>query len=194
MGKIKLLPLVSIAAAACTMSIGASAASATTLEAEGVAQNKTVSVTITNTTSSTVLFKDTTGASVDTCTSSELFGASQTPFTASSVAIKLALMSFTGCTHTLHVLKPGKLSVTWTSGTNGTLVSSEAEMTIFSTALGVSVVCKTGAGTAIGTITGTKTSQAVFDLAAVTECGMLGSVAWGGSYRVTTPEGLGVVN
>lgn len=194
MGKPKLIPLISIAAAACMMSIGVGVASATTIEVGGVAQNKTVSITITNTASSTVLFKDTTSVSVATCTGSELFGASQTPFSASSVVIKLAVLSFTGCSHTLHVLKPGKLSVAWTSGTNGTLVSSEAEMTVFSTALGTSFVCKTGTGTNIGTITGVKTSEAVFDLAAVTECGLLGSIAWGGSYRVTAPEGLGVVN
>ncbi|HYQ79702.1 MAG TPA: hypothetical protein VEP91_11395, partial [Solirubrobacterales bacterium] len=70
-----------------------------------------------------------------------------------------------------------------------------AEVTV-PTTFGFSVTCKTGEGTKIGTLTGVASSSehATVTIGAVLSCGfLLPSASLSGSYKVTSPTGLGVV-
>jgi hypothetical protein len=53
-------------------------------------------------------------------------------------------------------------------------------------------VCKTGAGTDIGTLTGTTIGLATLDINATIACGILGNSSWTGTYTVTFPSSLNV--
>jgi hypothetical protein len=112
--------------------------------------------------------------------------------TAGTLSGKAASVAVTGCSHTTDTLKAGKLAVAWLSGTtNGTVISSEAEVTAKSTTFGVSIVCKTGAGTDIGTFTGVKEGEATMDISASVDCGLFSAILEG-TGTVTSPAGLGV--
>jgi hypothetical protein len=174
-----------------------SPACAATLEVGGVAQNKAVAVSASLSSGTSMTFRNINGELVDTCTGSTLKFATETPFTAASVGGKVSSLTFTGCSHTTTVINPGKLSVAWTSGTNGSLTSAEAEVTIVSTFFGASAVCKSGVGSQFGTITGVKEGNANIDLNAKFTCGILSDVTVTGTYSVTSPsglQGLGVVS
>lgn len=107
---------------------------------------------------------------------------------------KVAELSWTNCTNSWHVttLSAGTLIVHYTSGYNGTVTSTGAEVTL--TRLGINCVYATNA-TDVGTLTGGKT--AVLDISATIPvkagessalCGS--SAAWTGRYQVTTPDEL----
>jgi hypothetical protein len=139
------------------------------------------------------------GSTFETCTSSELKAATEGTFTtADTTAIGGAVgtLSFGGCSHTMKVLKNGKLSVAWIKGTtNGTVVSSEAEVTFVSTVFGISAVCRTGVGIVLGTLTGVASGNAPMHIDATKslDCGaFLGHLTWTGTYTFTSPKGLGV--
>jgi hypothetical protein len=194
---LKMLGLAAVAAMALMAFIGAGTASATTLDKEGVVQNKSVSIIATLEAGSSATLVDEGGSTTDTCHTSEVQGATEPPYTAASVGGAISHLTFGECSHTTKVLKNGKLSVSWIKGTNnGTVTSSEAEVTVVSTVFGISAICKTGAGTDIGTITGaaTSTSHAKMDITAknVLDCGILGKSSWTGTYIVTSPTGLRV--
>jgi hypothetical protein len=88
--------------------------------------------------------------------------------------------------------------LSWISGTkNGTVTSDEAEVTVTSTTFGASLVCSTGSGTDIGTLTGktNTTEHATMDIKGVVNCGFFVPTAyWEGSYIVTSPTGLSVTS
>jgi hypothetical protein len=192
---LKMIGLAAIAAAVLMAIVGASAASATTLEVEGVTKNASVSIVASLTPGTSALLKDSAGTTTDTCTTSEVKGATESPFTGSTyVGGIVSSLTFGNCSHTTTVLKPGKLDIDWDGGTNGTVISTEAEVTVVSTAFGISAVCKTGAGTDIGTLTGVKTGHALMHINGKISCGILGTSTWTGSYTVTSPTGLGVEN
>jgi hypothetical protein len=187
---LKMLGLAAIAAMGLMAFAGS--ASATTLEVGGVAQNKAVTIEATLASGTSAILRDKNGTTNDTCTSSTVKGTT-TAFDPPSGPI--GTLSFGGCSHTTHVLANGSLSVAWTSGTNGTVTSSGAEVTVVSTVFGASATCKTGAGTVVGTLTGVKTGNATMDINATTlNCGILGTSSWTGTYTVTSPAGLGVVS
>jgi hypothetical protein len=101
-------------------------------------------------------------------------------------------LKFSNCTRepvTVH--KSGELHITWTSGTNGTVTSSGAEVTTGSP-FGT-INCKTGEGTHLGTLTGVAAGKATMDINAVLSCSGISS-KWEATYTVTSPEGLGVVS
>jgi hypothetical protein len=190
---LKMLGLTAVAAMALMAVIGAGTASATTLEVGGVAKNESVTITSTLASGSTAILKDSAGTTTDTCTTSEVSGKT-TKFTNNPEG-PVESLTFGNCTHTTTVLKNGNLSVNWISGTtNGTVSSSGAEVTVVSTAFGASAVCKTGAGTEIGTLTGVSTGKATMDISGKISCGILGTSTWTGTYTVTSPEGLGVTS
>ena len=189
---LKMLGLAAIAAMALMAVVGASAASATTLEIGGVTQNQQVTIEATLATGTSAILKDKNGTTNDTCTGSTVEGAT-TAFDPPSGPI--SALTFTGCSHTTDVISKGNLSVAWTSGTNGTVSSNGAEVTVKSTVFGISAVCKTGVGTAIGTLTGVASGNATMHINATTlDCGALGTSSWTGTYTVTSPSGLGVEN
>jgi hypothetical protein len=181
-------------AALIAMACVAGSASATTIELGGVAQNKSVPATGSLKAGTSLTLKDEFGTSTDTCTSSELKGATEGVFTGSSVGGKVSTMTFKNCSHTTTVIKPGRLSVVWTSGTNGAASSSEAEVTVVSTFFGSSAICKTGAGTMIGTVTGVKEGHATMDVNATVNCGILGNGSLTATYVGTGSGGLGVTS
>ncbi|HSS41583.1 MAG TPA: hypothetical protein VLK37_03430 [Solirubrobacterales bacterium] len=198
---LKMLGLAAVAAMALMAVVGASAASATTLEIKGVAQNAAVTINATLEPGTSALLKDSAGTTTDTCTESEVHGKTTEFTTPGSAEIhgNVEKLTFGKCTHTTTVLKAGKLFVGWIPGTtDGTVTSSEAEVTVVSTAFGISAVCKTGGGTDIGKLTGAtnggtnKTAFATMDIEGKISCGILGTSTWTGFYSVTSPEELAV--
>jgi hypothetical protein len=208
---LKMLGLAALAAMAL-MAVTAGSASATTLETAGVTQNKSVAISASLTAGTTLVLKNTSGTSENTCTKATLSGST----TSSTTAGKTTHNSYTGeqltgpitalqfgedakgkgCTHEVIVHKAGTLHIKHIAGTtNGTLTSSGAEVTSFSTAFGTFLTCKTGEGTTLGTLTGTgdHTKHATVTVNAVLNCGfVVPSAKWEGSYTVTSPTGLGV--
>jgi hypothetical protein len=190
---LKMLGLAAVAAMALMAVAGS--ASATTLEIGGVTQNKAVTITASLEAGTSALLKDEFGTTTDTCTVSHVHGAT-TLFTAPGTAEihgNISELTFEKCTHTTKVIKPGKLYIGWEEGTtNGTVTSAEAEVTVQSTFFGASAICKTGAGTKIGTLTGVASGFATMDINGNINCGILGTASWTGAYVVTSPNGLGV--
>ena len=191
---LKTFGLILTAAMALAALVGVATASATTLEVGGVAQNKSVALLATLEANSSALLKDSAGTTFQTCTSSEIKLTTSGSFTSAAVNGPVATLTYGLCTHTTKALANGSLSFTWTSGTNASVSSSGAEVTVLSTTFGASAVCKTGAGTTIGTLTGVKEGNATLDVNAKTSCGILGTMTWTGSYTFTSPQGLGVVS
>jgi hypothetical protein len=192
---LKMLGLAAVAAMALMAFVGAGAASATTLEIGGVTQNKAVTITASLESGTSAVLKDEFGTTTDTCTSSHVHGTT-TLFTAPGTAEihgNVTELTFANCTHTTKVLKPGKIYIGWEEGTtNANVTSAEAEVTVQSTFFGASAVCKTGAGTKIGTLTGVASGFATIHINAKINCGILGTSGWTGAYTVTSPNGLGV--
>lgn len=190
---LKILGLAAVAAAALMAFVGAGTASATTLEVKGVTQNQAVTIHATLKAGTSAVLKDSAGSTTDTCTSSTVHGTTSV-FDGTYVSGPISSLTFANCSHTTTVIKSGSLDIDWTSGTNGTVISTGAEVTVVSTAFGVSAICKTGTGTTIGTLTGVAAGQATMDINGTIPCGILGNSSWTGTYVVTTPEGLGVEN
>ncbi|HEY5941314.1 MAG TPA: hypothetical protein VIT89_00440 [Solirubrobacterales bacterium] len=198
----KYLKMLGIAAVAAMsfMAFAAASASATTLEVEGVTQNKTVFITASLTPGNSAVLSRTDGSLANTCTESHVEGHTIAPFTVPTtgeITGTVETLSFTGCTRPVTVHKPGLLHISHETGTtNGTVTSSEAEVTVGSP-FGT-LVCKTGTGTHIGTMTGATTASnpgkhAEIHINAVLNCGFLvPSAKWSGTYIVTTPTELGV--
>jgi hypothetical protein len=191
---LKMLGLAAVAAMALMAVVGAGTASATTLATKGVAVNASETIEATLATGTSAILKDKNGTTNDTCTTSTVEGATVSPYTGATVGGPLNTLDFGGCSHTTDVIKPGVLSIAWTSGLNGTVTSKEAEVTVKSTVFGISAVCKTGSGVDVGTLTGVSSGNATMHINATTlDCGALGTSSWTGTYTITTP-GLGVVN
>jgi len=196
---LKMLGLAAVAAMAL-MAVVAGSASATTLEVGGVAKNSSLAVEGSLKTGTSALLKDEFGTTTDTCTVSGVKGKTEGTFTAATVGGKLLSkaeggLTFSSCTHTTTVIAPGSLFVTWTSGTNGTVKSSGAEVTVQSTFFGASAVCKTGEGTNVGTLKGVSSGSATIEISAKINCGILGTASWTGTYVTTGANAaLGVVN
>jgi hypothetical protein len=191
---VKMLGLAAVAAMAF-MAFAAGSASATTLEVNGTTQNSAITLTASLEPGSTATLRDTDNLTQDTCTESHVHGTTVAPFTGTSVGGPIEELSFGGCTHTTHVLKKGSLSVSHITGTtDGTVTSTGAEVTVQSTIFSISIICKTGAGVDIGTLTGkTNNEHATMDIDAVVNCGFFVPTAkWEGEYLITKPTGLGV--
>lgn len=189
----KLIPT-AIAAMVATAIIGASTASATTLEIGGATQNKSVHFTFSLVSGSSTIAKDTNNLTIDTCKTSTITGQTETPFTGPTVTATAITTTFSGCSHKTIVISQGKFHFAWLFGTNGAVASSGAEWTIESTIFGISCIAKTGTGTTIGTITGVASGKATIDINGVIPMGACGDVNMTGTYTVTSPEGLGIEN
>ena len=185
---LKMLGLAAVAAMALT-AFTAGSASATTLSVEGVAKNSSVSLVSTLKSGTSAVLKDTAGFSSNTCTGSEVKGSTASPYTGATVTGAVSTLSFSNCERTVTVHKGGTLHVAWTSGTNGTVTSSGAEVTTGSP-FGT-LNCKTNEGTHLGTLTGVKTGNATMDINAALSCSGISS-KWEATYTVTSPAGLGV--
>jgi hypothetical protein len=187
------------------MALGASSASATTLEVGGVAQSKSIEIRAWLEENTSFRMENTSGDVFNTCTSSELRIVTLEPFTASAPGAKwvggpVTNLTFGNCTNeSVAVDNRGNLSFEWTSGTNGTVRWSGASITV-SSIFGSTLNCTTNL-THIGTLTGvTKSTEvnytvkhATLDVNAVLNCGFLmPSARWTGSYTVISPTGFGI--
>jgi hypothetical protein len=193
MNLIKKISLAVVVAMAL-MTVGASSASATILEIGGTAQSGAVAITASG--ESSIALSDTEGSQANTCSVSSVAGTTSV-FTGEKVTGSLSELSFSTCTRSpVTVDVKGGLYVEHEVGTtSGSVFSENAEVTV-PTTFGFSVTCKTGEGTKVGTLTGVKGSSehATVTIAAVLSCGfLLPSASWKGSYKVTSPTGLGVV-
>jgi hypothetical protein len=107
----------------------------------------------------------------------------------------LSSLTFSECGNHVTVNNAGSLEVHATSGGNGIVTSTGAEISIQLTAFGISCVYTTNA-TQIGTLTGSNSTKAKLDLEGAKiprtggsiYCGSSGE--WTGSYTVTTPSTL----
>jgi hypothetical protein len=107
-----------------------------------------------------------------------------------SVNINVEAFSWSECNATFVTLQKGTLSINWTSGNNGTLVSSGTEWT--TTFLGFHCIYKTN-NTKFGTITGgtpaTLDIEATLPRTGGSSGAFCGSTAqWTGSYKFTSPS------
>jgi hypothetical protein len=191
---IKMLGMATAVAIGLTTAV-VSVASATTLGIGGVSQNKAVTIWAVGESGTSTVLKDTNNLTQDTCTEPALHLETGV-FTGASVSGTVSTLAWFTCTHTTHTIAAGSLSISRIgSTTNGTLTSSGAEWTFKSTVFGLSLVCKTGSGTDIGTLTGAPTSadHATIDVNAVVNCGFFCPTAvLSGRLTVETPNGLGV--
>ncbi len=187
---LKMLGLAAVAAMAMT-AFTAGSASATTLEIGGVTQNGSVAISASLEGGTSAVLSRTDGSLANTCTKSTVKGSTET-VTGATVTGAIAKndLTFTSCTRPVEVHKGGTLHVAHTSGTNGTVTSSGAEVTVSS--IFGTLNCKTGEGAHLGTLTGVKEGHATMDISAVLNCGIVPSATWNGTYTVTSPTGLGV--
>lgn len=189
MSYVKMLAL----AAGATMALMAFAvgsASATTLEIKGVTRNESIKLTGGLAPETSMVMRNTSGSTLGSCSSGSGTGSTAT-FTGASV-IGAGSESSYSCTAPVTVDKAGTVSITHISGTtNGTVISSGAEVTI-SSGFGT-LNCKSNEGTHVGVLTGKASGQAVLDVSAVVNCGfLLPSAKVEGTGVITSPEGLGV--
>jgi hypothetical protein len=190
---LKMLGLAVLSAMALT-ALAAGSASATTLEVNGVTQNKAVALEGTLKPGTSAILKTTTGSFVDTCTASSIKGSSESPFTGTTVGGKVAALTFSNCTHSTVVHSFGSVTVEHIKGTtNGTVRSSGVSVTVQSTTFGVNLNCTTS-NTHMGTFTGSSSGHASAAINGVINCGpFVPSAKWEASYTLTTPTGLGFV-
>jgi hypothetical protein len=168
----------------------------TKLEISGIEKDEPVTITSSLKSGQSLILKTTSGISENTCSNSHVQGSTEAPGIPARVTGSLSTLTFSGCTHAVTVHKPGKLYVEHVAGTtNGTVYSEEAEVTSFSTMVGTYVNCRTNHGTHIGILTGSASDHATLHVNAVLNCGFfLPSAKWEGTYTVTSPRGLGVVD
>jgi hypothetical protein len=192
----KLLGVVAVTALALMAFV--STASATTLEVGGAKQTGSVAIKATLKSGTSALLSDTSGFFANTCTVSTVEGTTKTFTTAGTGAIggPISTLSWgtaaTPCKEgNPTVQAAGNLLVSWLpSTTNGTVRSQNAKVKVPS-ALGTLTCTTPEGGTTLGTLTGVASGQATIDINAVLSCGI--TAKWTGTYVVTSPEGLGVV-
>jgi hypothetical protein len=185
-----------VAVAALALMAFASTASATTLEIKGVKQTTDVTFDASLKAGTSALLSDTAGFFANTCTASTVKAIDSDKTTGTVVTGPIEELSFgtvaTPCKEgNPTVDAAGKLKVEWIKGTtNGTVWSENAKVTVPS-ALGTLTCTTPEAGTHLGTLTGVAAGQATMHINAVLPCGI--TAKWTGTYVVTSPEGLGVV-
>jgi hypothetical protein len=164
----------------------------TALEVGGSKKAESVEVTASLEASTKTILKDTAGFSKNECSASHFTSSTSSPFVGGSVTGPVAALSFESCNRSVTVHAPGRLEITRTSGTNGSVASEEAQVT-FGSAIGT-LNCTTGTTTQLGTLTGVKEGHATIDVNALLNCGIIPSAKFEATYVVTTPTGLGVTS
>jgi hypothetical protein len=125
------------------------------------------------------------------CSSSSVSGSVKTHGAGVTAEGPISALSFSGCNFPVTVKKEGTLIAHATSGGNGTLTSSGAEV-IVHTSVGECVF--TTSSTDIGTLKGGTPAKLEIASAAINRTGgsfLCGSTAkWSGTYTVNTPGSL----
>jgi hypothetical protein len=192
MKHLKMLCLAAFAAMVL-MAIGASSASATTLEREGVKQTGAVKWPFSLESGTFLKIQKTDGTFANSCAASTVEGTTST-FTGTAVSGPNSTLTFSSCTNEKVVVDAaGSLSIENIAGTtNGTVKWSGAKVTVPSP-FGA-LTCETGTGADAGTFTGKATGQLTWDFHGVWNCGFLGtSVTWQGAF-VWTGFSFGVTS
>jgi hypothetical protein len=179
------------------MAFTAGSASATTLEIGGATQNSSVTITASLEPGTSLTTRTTGGLFINTCTESHVHGATVPPYTAHTVGGPISSYSIGACSEeAVEVVNPGSFDITHISGTTDGTVTWTGTTVKVPSPFGT-LHCSAGAGTHIGRLTGATTvsnpsKHATLDLNAVTNCGIVPSSLWQGSYWITSPTELGV--
>jgi len=185
---VKMLGLVAVAAMALLAFAGP--ASATVLKNAGV--NMKVGDALSASVETSALLKTGGGTTIATCTGGTVAGKITDAGSATTTvkgSINTGGLTWSGCTTTVDTLAEGTLELHYTSGNNGTVTSSGAQVTI--QFLGVSCIFKTN-NTDIGTFTGG--NPGTFDINGTIPQSGGGFLCpengiWSGAYKATTPAG-----
>jgi len=207
MQHVKILGLAALAAMAVMAFVGAGTASATALYSG--ATKLGVGTEIVATLSGSASLTTTEGTVLDTCTGGEVKGKitdaggyHSATETHTTVKGNIEALTWTNCTEPTTTISKGGLEVHWIDKTiNGTVTSianthtgAVSEVTIQTTIFGSCVFTIASGGT-IGTLTGSTTTTATFDInaTATRKTGLCPSSAkWVGTYKVTKPVPLHV--
>jgi len=192
MKHIKMLGLAGLAAMAVMAFVAAGTASATELYSG--ATTLKAGTEITATLNGTATLTTTEGTVLDTCSGGEVKGkTSNSGSSTETVKGDISALTWTSCTEPTSTLNRGGLEIHWTSGLNGTITSINSsggvasEVTVNTTIFG-SCVFTIASGNTIGTLTGTTSGDASFDINAVAtrKSGLCpASAKWVGTYKVT---------
>jgi len=183
---VKILGLLAVAAAALMAFAGTASATSVTETTGGAAATPTIHAV--NEGGHVTLANPIANISC----SSTVSGAVESHGSGIAASGNIGELLFTGCTNSWHVTATanGSLEVNWTSGHSGLLTSKNAK--VDTTRLGVTCVYGTGAGTAIGTVTGgspaTLKIEASIPIVAAESSGLCGTgnAKWEGSYVTTS--------
>jgi len=197
---VKILGLAALAAMAVMAFVGAGTASATELYSG--ATTLKAGTEIQATLSGTALLQTTDGIELDTCTGGEVKGkTTNTGSSTETVKGNIEALTWTNCTEPTSTIAKGGLEIHWTSGLNGTVTSianpvtgEVSEVTVNTTIFG-SCIFTIATGSIIGTLTGSTTTNATFDINAIAtrKSGLCpNSAKWNGTYKVTKPLPLHV--
>jgi hypothetical protein len=194
MKPLRAIGVTALMAAALLVLIAAGSASATVLCTNSsctavYASGTKVSYTLKSGASSTL--KNTSGETLDKCTESTVSGKTSSE-SGTKISSSLESLTWGGCSQTTDTVKNGSFSITWTSGSNGSVSGSENQVTVV--VFGVTCTYGTTAeGTTLGTLTGGETpvlaiSAVVSKTAGSFLCPSTGK--WAAEYVVTEPHAL----
>jgi|SRR5690349_2522323 len=191
---LKMLGLAALAAMAVMAFISAGTASAT--EVYSGATTLKSGTELKSSLSGSATLTTTEGTVLDTCAGGEVNGKSSNNGSATeTVKYIIILIHWTECIEPTLTIKVGTLEIHWTSGLNGTVTAGTAsEVTVNTTIFGSCVFTIPTGGT-IGTLTGSTSGNATFDVNATATrvSGLCPSTTkWVGTYKVTSPSPLHV--
>lgn len=191
---VKMLSLAAVAAMAL-MAFVASSASATTLNNGTEVLKKGAAIDASLTGSETAKLES--GSTIlDECSGGTVEGVTDNE-TGSAVTgtVSKANLTWSGCTKTTNTLAGGSLSITYTSGSNGSVTGSGFEVTV-NTIFG-SCVYGLGGGTNLGTLVGGTPATLSINTSVTKISGNFacpGTATWTANYTVTSPATLKVQN
>jgi hypothetical protein len=193
MKHLKMFGLAAVAAVGLIAFVGSGIASATityTDKAHTVKYPKGTKLTYSLKAGMSVFLKNTSGETFFTCIGSEIAATTEQE-SALSIESPINSMTWSGCSNTLHTVSNGKLSTTWSSGTNGEVTGSGSSWTY--SMFGTSCTYGTGAGTKLGTITsGESPELAVNAVIPKVAGGFLcpSDAVWQGTWILTSPHAV----
>jgi hypothetical protein len=172
-----------------------STASATTLEVKGVKQTGSVAIEATIAAGGSTLLTDTLNNFGNTSKASVLKWETQTPFTVAgtgAIGGPVTFLEWSGSVEGNPVVDAkGSLSFEWLKGTTNATVRSNSTKVTWPSFFGP-LTCTTS-NTPIGTLKGVAAGNATIEINSVLTCTVIGTAKWSGTYTVTSPAGLGVI-
>lgn len=130
------------------------------------------------------------GEVLDTCSNGTVKGKTSVT-SATSLNGIISSIIWEGCSTTTDTVANGELSISWTSGNNGTVTGAGSQVTV--SIFGVSCTYGTGTGTHLGTLTGGEAPVlSISTTVTKTAGGFLcpGTAGWDAEYVITEPHAL----